>query len=111
MDVKILLIKPGENPEVMEIEDTLSSYQNLVDGPIQMVYLTDDVALICNEEGKLRGLKHNRNFDLKHFKDYVVGNIVLVGIDNDSGEFVSLNASQTERFINAFSGKRWIDMI
>lgn len=111
MSVKILLIKPGENPEVMEVEDVLASYQKLVGGYIEMVYLTDDVALICNEEGKIMGLENNRNFNLPHFKDNVVGNIIIVGIDDSSGEFVSLNASQIGRFVNAFSDKLWINEI
>lgn len=111
MEIKILFIKPGEKPEVMEVEDKLESYQKLVGGYIEMVYLTDDVALICNEEGKIMGLKNNRNFNLPHFKDCVVGNIVIVGVDDDSGEFVSLNAAQIERFTNAFSNKLWINEI
>ena len=111
MSIKILLIKPDENPEVMEVEDTLVSYQNLVGGGIEATELTDDIALICNREHKIMRLKNNRNFNLPYFKDSVAGNIVIVGIDNDSGEFMSLNASQMERCINSFSDKLWINEI
>ena len=52
--MKVLKVEPKKYPEVVEIDSALESLQKEVGGPIQAVYPWDDeVALICNEEGKL----------------------------------------------------------
>lgn len=60
--LRVILCKPGETAETVEIEDDLESMQGLVGGRIQeyMPFHSktdpryDDVAIICNEEGKLK---------------------------------------------------------
>ena len=63
--MKVLRVRPKHYPEVIDIDCSLESLQKEVEGPIQAVYLWDDeVALICNEEGKLHDdcmEKLNRN--------------------------------------------------
>ena len=55
--MNILLLEPGKRPRAAVIIGTLQSMQQVVDGPIQAVYpFAEPVALICNEEGKLRNL-------------------------------------------------------
>ena len=52
--MKVLRVRPKHYPEVIDIDCSLESLQKEVEGPIQAVYPWDDeVALICNEEGKL----------------------------------------------------------
>ena len=52
--MNVLMVKPGEHRERVEIENSLESLQDAVGGYIQAVYPFDDpIALICNEEGKL----------------------------------------------------------
>lgn len=52
--MKVLRVRPKHYPEVIDIDGSLESLQKEVEGPIQAVYPWDDeVALICNEEGKL----------------------------------------------------------
>ena len=59
--ISVLLINPGESPKMVEIDDTLEAEQRLVGGLIeQYMPFEDDVAIICNEEGKLNGMKPNR---------------------------------------------------
>lgn len=59
--MNILLLEPGKRPRSAVITGTLQSMQQVVDGPIQAVYpFAEPVALICNEEGKLRNLPWNR---------------------------------------------------
>ena len=106
--ITIMVMKPGEDPEVKEVADCLKSYREIVRGYIQIVYLTDDIALVCNEEGKLHGLTPNRCFDLPFFTDIVVGNIIFVKVDNETGEFDSLTAKDIERLNKAFCGKTHI---
>lgn len=52
--LKIVLKKPNEAPEVIDIKNTLKAKQELVDGLIELVYLDEDLILVCNEERKIR---------------------------------------------------------
>lgn len=52
--LKIVLKKPNEAPEVMDIKNTLKAKQELVGGLIELVYLDEDLMLVCNEERKIR---------------------------------------------------------
>ena len=48
-------------PKLIEIEDTLEAMQSLVEGDIEeYMPFEDEVAIICNEEGKMNGLPLNR---------------------------------------------------
>lgn len=59
--LSVLLVEPGKCPEVIEIEDTLEAMQNIVGGDIEVYEPFDDeVVIVCNEEGKVKGLPLNR---------------------------------------------------
>ena len=89
-DLRIVLKKVGENPEVMNIENTLEAKQKLVDGLIEVVSITNDILLICNEEGKLDNLPPNLLFD----NDYIAGDCYFIGDDYKNGDFKSLTDEQ-----------------
>ena len=59
--ISVVLVEPGKYPRLVEIEDSLEAMQSLVEGNIEeyMPY-EDEVAIICNEEGKMNGLPLNR---------------------------------------------------
>lgn len=94
--LKSLLIKPNELPEIVEIDNTLEAKQNLVGGYIECVYLPNDnnVVLICNEEGKINGMKLNR--DIGH--DIIAGPFLIVGDDYENGDFKSLTEDQILKY-------------
>lgn len=52
--LKIVLKKPNEEPEVIDIQNTLKAKQELVGGLIELVYLDKELLLVCNEERKIR---------------------------------------------------------
>lgn len=59
--ISVVLVEPNKYPEVVEIEDTLEAMQKIVGGCIeQYMPFDDEVAIICNDEGKLNGLPLNR---------------------------------------------------
>lgn len=91
-DLRIVLKKVGENPEVMNIENTLEAKQKLVDGLIEVVSITNDILLICNEEGKLDNLPPNLLFDY----DYIAGDCFFIGDDYKNEDFKSLTDEQIE---------------
>ena len=64
--MKVVLLEPRKYAKVVEIEHTLENMQKVVGGYIEAVYpFEDEVAVICNEEGKLLGLPLNRALMLK----------------------------------------------
>lgn len=83
--MKIIMKKPGEKPEVIEIENKLSALQEAVRGQIEVVTITDEVCVLCNKEGKLLGLPRN----IVLCGDTLVGTILVVGVAGE--EFCSLS--------------------
>lgn len=70
---------------VGQIENTLKVHQRYVGGLIEVVHLTPEIIVICNDEGKLQHLPLNRALlgDNSQVIDYFVGDILLV---RSSGE-------------------------
>ena len=59
--ISVLLVEPNKYPKMIEIDDTLEAMQVVVGGDIEeYMPFEDEVAIICNEEGKLIGLPPNR---------------------------------------------------
>ena len=86
--MKVIEKKPGKKPEVVEIENTLSTLQEAVGGMIQAVPLTYTSCIICNETGWLEGAPYNTKV---HGAEYF-GPILIVGVDMD--DFTSLTDEQ-----------------
>ena len=59
--IKVLLVEPEKYPKEIVIDDSLEAMQEVVGGDIEeYMPFDDDVAIICNEEGKMIGLPLNR---------------------------------------------------
>ena len=59
--ISVLLVEPDRYPRMIEIDDTLEAMQAVVGGDIEeYMPFEDEVAIVCNEEGKLIGLPPNR---------------------------------------------------
>lgn len=59
--ISVLLVEPNKYPKMIEIDDTLEAMQAVVGGDIEeYMPFEDEVAIICNEEGKVNGLPPNR---------------------------------------------------
>lgn len=76
--MKAIRKKPGCEPELVEVENTLKALQQEVGGYIETVSIAD-VVIICNEEGRLCGLSYNCRFVGVDF----VGTILVVGRNKD----------------------------
>lgn len=71
--------KPGAQPEIIEVENTLKALQAEVGGYIETVTITSDAVIICNEEGRILGLPDNCRVCGVDF----VGTILVVGRNKD----------------------------
>jgi hypothetical protein len=95
--IKVIVKKPGVlHSEVREIPNELEYFQNLVGGYIETVALPKypDVIIVCNEEGKLMGLRPN----IMHVEDYIRGPVVLCTTDGE--EFASIPDEQIKDIQN-----------
>ena len=104
--MKILVVEPLKEPYVKEISGTLESMQAIVGGTIQAIYPFDnpDVALICNDDGKLLRLPLNRAlFDEQgNIYDIIAGTFFICSAPSDSNSFASLTDGQIEKFSKRF---------
>ena len=99
--MRILVIRPGEQPKVEEIDDCLEAMQAVVGGYIEsLMPWKDDVAIICNEEGKINGLPMNRGIrnDDGRLIDIIAGTFFLCYAPPESENFLSLPDNLIERY-------------
>ena len=98
--IKALLICPNELPKVVEIPNTLKSFQAQVNGKIAVSYLLkdNDICLICNDEGKFNLSKPNRSIG----NDIIYDNFLIVGDDYVKGDFKSLTKEQILKYQKLF---------
>lgn len=108
--MNILLLEPGKRPRSAVITGTLQSMQQVVDGPIQAVYpFAEPVALICNEEGKLRNLPWNRALrdEAGQIYDIVAGTCFLWCRTAGEDSFAGLTDAQLDAFSRRFAALEW----
>ena len=85
----------------IEIENTLEALQREVGGYIEVVNLGDNYVLICDEEGKLKGLNtitlmlRNKKGQLEE----IVGDCLILKVAKN-GDFKGLNKTEIEYFLN-----------
>lgn len=82
--MKAIYKAPGEAPKIVDIENTLEALQAAVGGYIETITVATDACIICNEEGRLKGMPFNCKICGKAF----VGPVLIVGVDGD--EFTDL---------------------
>lgn len=79
--MKILVVEPRKRPRRADIPHTLEEMQKLVGGYIEIIYPFDDpVAVVCDDEGKLKGYELNRAFK---GIDIIAGTFFIAGISED----------------------------
>lgn len=58
--ITVLLYEPHQAPRMVDIDNSLKAMQDVVGGDIEVLSpWSNDVVIVCNEEGKLRGLEPN----------------------------------------------------
>ena len=100
-----ILVKPGEKAEVVTIKDDLDVMQDIVGGMIEeYMPIEDDVAIICNEEGKMLELPFNRAIRDKNGNvlDIVLGTFFICYAPTESECFLSLPEDLKEKYLKLF---------
>lgn len=103
--ISVILVEPGRYPKLIEIEDTLEAMQSLVEGDIEeYMPFDDEVAIICNEEGKMRGLPLNRAVyvDNKEMGDIIAGKFFICYAPIESEKFLSIPKELARKYEEKF---------
>lgn len=88
--MKVMIKKVGRDPEIIEIEDKLEVYQNIVGGYIEIFPMWDDILCVCNEEGKLNGMLPN----FRYYNDIICGDVIFISARGE--DFVGLSDVQID---------------
>ena len=102
--IKVLFVEPHKKPYEAEIPDTLTSKQKAVGGYIEFVYNTDETALVCDEEAKLKCKEGNRYLD---GGGIIAGNFLVVGLGEEDCR--SLTDEEIQKYMNKFAEAPNID--
>lgn len=103
--ISVLLIQPGKYPKTVAIEDSLEAMQALVGGDIEeYMPFEDEVAIICNEEGKISGLPLNRAvYDSENqMIEIMAGDFFICHAPFTSEKFLSLPPDLANKYSEKF---------
>lgn len=101
----VVMVKPGREAEITQIGTKLEDMQKVVGGYIEAIYPYDDeVAIVCNDEGKLQGLRPNRalysNDEDGEVYDIIFGTYFVCGLGED--DFASLTPELAQKYQEEF---------
>ena len=104
--ISVLLVEPNKYPKIIEIDDTLEAMQEVVGGDIEeYMPFEDEVAIICNEEGKVNGLPPNRAIYEEHsreIQDIICGKFFIAYAPFEAEKFQSLPPNLAEKYREKF---------
>ncbi len=87
------MVEPGKEARVMTMNDSLEAMQDAVGGLIEeYMPFEDDVAIICNDEGKMRGMPLNRGICSEDgtLMDIIAGPFFIAYAPAESERFLSM---------------------
>ncbi len=94
--IKVIIKSPEEAVgHYLTIPNTLKNLQSIVGGYIQCVPASDDMVIICNEEGRLIGLPNNARICGIDF----VGTVVLAGVNGEEFADVPVDIEKFRRLM------------
>lgn len=91
--IRVFTKRPGCIPRSVWVTNSLANLQNAVGGLIETVTLGSDLAVICNEEGRLLGLPHNCAMCGVDF----CGEIIIAGVRGDEFSDVPCDIKELKR--------------
>ena len=110
--LRVIVCRPLEKAEVIEIDDDLDSLQEVVGGTIEeyMPFYdehdprVDDVAIVCDDEGKLKHSQLNRAIrdNDGNIQDVIAGSFFICYAPIESEKFESLPKDLEDRFRKEF---------
>ena len=103
--IRVLLFEPGKYGRAIEIDDTLEGMQQAVGGWIEeYMPFEDEVAIVCNEEGKIQGLPPSRAIydDEGQLLDIISGDFFIAYAPIESEKFLSLPPELEKKYLDKY---------
>lgn len=97
--MKAVRKKPGEPPEILDVDNTLEALQAEVGRYIESFQIASDCTILCNEEGKLLPLEPNLLFCGEAF----FGTVLAVGVRGEA--FCSLKPMAADSMMKWWGAK------
>lgn len=92
--ITVMVKNPGRPWHETRVINNLTHFQALVGGYIETVPVDEGMLLLVNEEGKLRGMDPNFEYE----DDILCGPVVAVGIRDDSFTSCPIRTDEGMRF-------------
>ena len=101
-NIEVIMVESGKEAVMMSIGDDLESMQKAVGGMIEeyMPY-EDDIAIICNSEGKISGLPLNRAItdEKGRVMDVIAGPFFMAYAPIESERFLSMPDDLKDKYM------------
>ena len=98
VNMRVIKKETGKNAEVVEIENELQSFQEIINGFLEPVYFTvknKRYVLICDDFGKGNYTVPNIHIEfVDGTKDWIAGTLLISKVDDD--EFASVDQEDLE---------------
>lgn len=89
-------INADNTEEVLEVDNTLKNFQNIVGGYIEQVKLGPGLSMIVDEEGLYKGLPINQKASRFVPGNTIVGDVFITSVDMRTADFKSLTEAELE---------------
>ena len=103
--IDVIMVEPGKEARVMTMNDSLEAMQDAVGGLIEeYMPFEDEVALICNDEGKLLEMPPSRAIrtDDGQVVDVIAGPFFIAYAPIESENFLSMPDELREKYLEKF---------
>lgn len=104
--ITVLYVQANHYPKTVSIDNTLEAMQKLVGGYIEeYMPFEDEVAIVCNEEGKMNGLPLNRAIyaeGSKEMIEIIAGDFFIAYAPVGSEDFKDLPKDLEEKYREKF---------
>ena len=97
--MRVIICKVGEEPVIKDIDEGFESMQDVVDGRIECVSLSDDIDLWCNEEFLYNGSKPNRLISTSYGDIISINGTFFISSNNEDGETIGLSNKQVDEWM------------
>lgn len=100
--IKVIVKQPNDKyGKPTKIVPSLENLQSVVGGYIEHVNLGDGLALICNEEGKLKGMEPNFviTSGLGYLIDEIVGPVIIAGVKGEELADIPISYAEWKRYL------------
>ena len=94
--MKVIVKRPNQKSEVIEISNELEKLQQLVGGYIETIPYKNNIIILLDEEGRLKDSEDNI---VVSKYGMLVGNIVFIGTEGE--DFTSLTEAQIQGILRS----------